>query len=303
MQEIMKTENDLKTLLATHYMKQINNYFGNEKQAMCFLSGVMAAVQRNPKLLECTPISLVNSFITMAQLRLMPSEVSGEAYVIPYNNSKKDGDKWIKVLEAQFQLGYQGLVTLFYRAGVKSIQSEIVYENDSFSYINGIITHSPDVFSDNRGKTRGAYAIVVLGTGGIIPKVMSAKDIMAMGQRFSKSFTNKDSPWSGDKDPEKWMWKKTVLKQVAKLVPKNEEIFKAIAEDNKDSNIENDGHRIGEAITDAAKLKIGAISKPSPEQKNEKVTEITKKSTVLYPEENIPTTFGEDEYVDEGHKE
>lgn len=302
MQEIVKTESDLKLLLANQYMKQINNYFGNEKQAMRFLSSVMSSVQRNPKLLQCTPISLVNSFMTMAQLRLMPSEISGEAYIIPYNNSKKDGNQWIKVMEAQFQLGYQGLVTLFYRSGVKSIQSEIVYENDKFTYTDGIITHSPDVFSDNRGKPKGAYVIVTLGTGGVISKVMSEKDIMAMGKRFSKSFTTSDSPWNAEKDPERWMWRKTVLKQVAKLVPKNEEIFQAVTEDNKDSNIEDDGHRLGEAMIDSKKLKMGALTKPS-NQPNEKTKKPKKQDEGIYPGENIPTINVEDEDIDEGSQE
>ncbi len=80
---------DLKKTLANEYYKQINNFFGDNDRSMRFLSGVMAAVQRNSKLLECTKISVVNSFMTMAQLGLMPSDVSGEAFVIPYSNSKK----------------------------------------------------------------------------------------------------------------------------------------------------------------------------------------------------------------------
>ena len=80
---VIKSENDLKKFLATNYMNQIKNFFGDEKQAMRFLSGVMSAVQRLPKLLECEPMSIINSFMTMAQLGLMPSDVSGEAYVLP----------------------------------------------------------------------------------------------------------------------------------------------------------------------------------------------------------------------------
>ena len=64
----------------------------------------MRMVQRTPKLLECTPETLLNSCMTMASLKLMPSGVSGEAFVLPYKNKG--------VMEAQFQLGYQGLVTL-----------------------------------------------------------------------------------------------------------------------------------------------------------------------------------------------
>lgn len=286
-----KSESDFKLVLANQYMKQINNFFGDEKKAMRFMSSIMSSVQRNPKLLECTRESLINSFMKMAELELMPSDVSQEAYVIPYNNSKKNGNTWIKVMEAQFQLGYQGLVTLAYRSGVKEISAEIVYSKDKFSYINGSITHEPDVFADDRGIPKGAYVIVKLITGGIVSKVMSAKDIMAMGERFSKSFETKDTPWKVGNDPNLWMWKKTVLKQVAKLIPKNERLNMAIAEDNKaDSVIVDEKSRVGEAFMDTTKLTMGAVQKNNHVKKQDETNENTKqKETELYPEDNIPT--------------
>jgi len=235
---VLHTEADLKKLLAGTYLKQINNFFGDESKALRFLSGVVAATQRNPKLLDCTPASVINSFMTMAQLQLMPSDVSGEAYVIPYNNKKQIGSRWESVLEAQFQLGYQGLVTLFYRAGVKEIVAEIVYEKDEFAFVNGKVNHHPDVFSQDRGKAKGAYVIVRLGTGGEVCKVMSREDILEIAETFSKSYKSTKSPWQEESDPQLWMWKKTVLKQTAKLVPKSDILFQAISEDNRDSNIE-----------------------------------------------------------------
>lgn len=247
---------EFRLALANKYMKQIENYFGDEKQAMKFLSAVISAVRRTPKLLECEPTTVINSFMTMAQLGFMPSDVSGEAYVLPYKN--KDG------MVAQFQLGYQGLVTLFYRSGARSISAEIVYKKDSFNYTNGVITHSPDVFAEERGEAIGAYVIVELQAGGKVSKVMKKSEIIAIGQKFSKSFSTNFSPWNEQNDPELWMWKKTVLKQVAKLVPKNETIYKAVAEDNKDSNISD---RLEKAKEESEGLKMGGLLKseePAP---------------------------------------
>jgi len=249
---------DLRLTLANQYQKQIENYFGDQKRALKFLSSVVSAVQRTPKLLDCEPSSVINSFMMVAQLELMPSDVSGEAYVLPYKN------------KAQFQLGYQGLVTLFYRAGVQSITAEIVYKNDKFKYVNGVIEHTPDIFSDDRGEAIGAYVIVELQQGGHVSKVMKKKDIMGIGQKFSKSFKTDFSPWKEANDPELWMWKKTVLKQAAKLVPKNETIFKAIAEDNKESNVKD---RMEKAKKQSEGLKMGQLAKPlnnDKAQKNEK---------------------------------
>lgn len=256
------SEVDLKKVLAGEYMKQIQNYFGDQKLALRFLSSVTASVQRLPDLLECTPVSVLNSFMTMAQLQLMPSGVSGEAYVLPYWNKKKfienDKEVWRDVREAQFQLGYQGLVTLFYRAGIRKVVGELVRKNDKFEYVNGVVTHTVDPFSE-RGERIGAYVIVTLPSGEEVHKVMSKKEILEIAQRFSKSYASKKkTPWDEDQDPQGWMWIKTVLKQIAKLIPKNDALNRAIAEDNRDSVI---GDRLPEAKALSSGLKMGALIK------------------------------------------
>lgn len=274
---------DLKMVINDLYLKQIENFLSDKNQAMRFVSGMVAAVQRNPKLLECTPISLMNSFVTMAQLQLMPSDISGEAYVIPYNNTKKIDGKFVKVMEAQFQLGYQGLVTLFFRSGVKDIVAELIYEKDKFSYTNGVIKHKPDIFADDRGKVKGAYSIVRLGTGGVASKVMSKKEILGIAEKFSKSYKSDSSPWDPDNDPQGWMLRKTVLKQIAKLVPKNEVIVKAIDEDNKDSIIADrleSAKEESEGLTMGNLLKNGNETNENSEDKNAAAsTESTESST------------------------
>lgn len=243
------TEDDLKKFLYTNYMTQIKNFFGNETKAMKFLSSVVADVQRNPKLLECTPTSLVNSYITMAQMGFMPSGISGESYVLPYNSKG--------IMTAQFQLGYQGLVTLFYRAGVSKIISGIVRKLDKTTMVNGEINHEVDINLSNqeRGEMMGAYTTVVFN-GEKSTKYMNGKDIIAHATKFSKSFkpTGDFSPWNPANDPEGWMWMKTVLKQHAKLLPKNETINKAIAADNQDSIIAD---RLAPALEVSESLKIG----------------------------------------------
>ena len=241
---------ELKVFLATKYMKQIENFFGDPKQAMKFLSSVMADVQRNPKLMECTPSSLVNSYIMMAQMGFMPSGISGESYVLPYKNSKKVGNAWESVMEAQLQVGYQGLVTLYYGAGVEKIISGIVREKDKVSLINGELTHEVDITlsQEERGAPIGAYVTAIF-RGEKSTKYMNGKDIIAHAEKYSKSYdpTGKYSPWNPDNDRELWMWVKTVIKQ-HKLLPKNEKINQALNLDNADSRISdvkeklNDGH-------------------------------------------------------------
>lgn len=248
---VIKSSDDLKVFLAKNYMNQIKNFFGDEKQSMRFLSSVMSSVQKLPALLDCDAMSVVNSFMTMAQLGLMPSDVSGEAYVLPYKG------------KAQFQLGYQGLITLFYRAGCENIRAEIVREHDIFSYKNGVINHEIDIFksNDERGKPVGAYTIARF-RGQEISKVMNKKDIMDMGKNFSKSFATDFTPWKEKNDPNLWMWKKTVLKQMGKLMPKNETIFQAIAADNEDGRLNN----TASGLVDGQSLKMGNLLKDNNNQ-------------------------------------
>lgn len=65
---------------------------------------------------------------------------------------------------------------------------------------------------------------------------MSKNEILEF-KKFSKSATSASSPWFPKNDPELNMWKKTVIKQIAKTLPQNEVLAKAFEEDNKESDI------------------------------------------------------------------
>lgn len=257
-----KSELELKATLAGEYRKQIENFFGDPQKALEFLSGVVADVQRLPELLNCAPATLINSYMIMAQLKFMPSKVSGEAYVLPYKNKG--------IQEAQFQLGYQGIVTLLYRAGAQSVVAELVRKNDIFRLINGGIHHEVDPLKtrEERGAVIGAYAIITTQNGGKVEKFMRAEEIEAHAKKFSKSYASDFSPWKTANDPEGWMPRKTVLKQAAKLAPKNETLNLALAEDNKDSVIQD---RMDAATKESGGLKMGALLEGGDKKKgNEK---------------------------------
>lgn len=232
--------------LNAKYLKQVVNFYDGDKRAgLRFLTGFVDYIRRVPKLMQCTPISLVNSAMMIASFRFIPSGTAGEAYLIPYQNHG--------VLEAQFQPGYQGYVTLFYRAGVRAIQGEIVRDGDGFTLENGMINHTvdPRKNKEQRGRAIGAYVRVVLPSGEPVFKYMNADDIIAHAKRFSKAFNKSDSPWNEVNDPELHMWKKTVLLQMKSTLPKNSELIRAMEEDFKDSNVSTG------AMLDAAGPAVG----------------------------------------------
>lgn len=236
------TVDELKVTLFKQQQKNLVNFLWNEEKANKFLWAVVWCFQATPKLANCTKESLTSSFMKCAELNIYPSSTNGLAYVLPYDKKKKDWAQWVVDYSyAQFQLWYKWIVELFYRSWVKSISSEIVYQHDvdngRYEELNGIITHRPDVFNQERRKTKavGAYVIVELVNGWKLSKSMDKESILDMGKKFSKSFSSDSSPWKQENDPELWMWKKTVLKQIAKFVPQNETVMRAIEYDNEDT--------------------------------------------------------------------
>lgn len=277
-QELTHTSvEDLKLTLFKQQQKNLIAYLGSEEKANKFLGAVVYCFSSIPKLAECTQASIVNAFMKCAELDIFPSNVSGQAYILPYDKNVKQGEKWIKIPEAQFQLGYQGLVTLFYRAGAKAIRSEIVKEIDvlegRYDEVNGIITHRPNRFDPKRNTSPavGAYVIVDLPTGWSVSKAMGKEEIFAIRDKFSKGKDATTSPWKETNDPQLWMWKKTVLKQLAKLVPKNERIMQAIEYDNEG---DTDFEEIHKDIykTQALRPTEKSLSEILPEPTHEDIT-------------------------------
>lgn len=201
----------------------------------------VTTIRLNPKLAECTPQSFLGALFQSAQLGLEPN-VEGQAYLIPYTNSKNQNGKWVRVPEVQFQIGYKGYIELFYRhSNAVSIDMHTVYENDTFEHSYGTeayIKHIPSL--KDRGEAIAYYAVAKLKNGGVLFKVMSKDACIEHGKTHSKVFDKetktfkKDSPWAKEPDA---MCKKTVLIQLTKLLPKSVELQKALAMDNTTKSV------------------------------------------------------------------
>lgn len=227
----------LKQSLAGDALKQVISYYGgNNEEGMRFMTAAVEYCRKTPELLACNRTSLVMALVTAAQFRFMPSNVSGEAYILPYKK------------EAKFQMGYQGYVTLIYRTGkVKAIQSNIVYSNDLFEYeegLNPVLKHIPAKFGTPRGEPIGVYTVAQMDGGAKTFKVMSKDQVMAI-KELSKAKNEKFSPWNSN-DPELWMWRKTCLIQHRKFLPMTPDLQRALEKDFEGegldkANLDTDG--------------------------------------------------------------
>lgn len=195
----------------------------------------LTCVRLNPDLGKCTPESFMGALFTSAQLGVEP--IAGRAYILPFlNNRKKPDGSWHKVLEAQFMMGYKGLADLFYRHE-KAVQLDwgVVRVGDDFKYEKGTNAYLKHVLAMiNRGNPLAYYVVATLQNGGKPFEVMSHDDCMAHGKKHSKTYDkNKgefydSSPWAKSPDS---MCLKTVLIQLAKLLPLSVELQRAIAAD------------------------------------------------------------------------
>ena len=221
--------------IMNHYIKTYKNEIAKALPSVLtperFARMATTAITKTPKLAECTIPSFIGALLTAAQLGLEPNTPLGQAYLIPYYNSK------IKASECQFQIGYKGMIDLCNRSGeIKNIEAHIVYENDEFDFEYGLeskLKHKPCM--NNKGKAIWVYALYRLNNGGYGFEVMSVEEAMEHGRKYSKSFNN--SPWQTQ--PEEMM-KKTVLKKVLKYAPVRSDFVRGTVADESVQNMEKD---------------------------------------------------------------
>jgi recombination protein RecT len=208
--------------LVTRFSHQLNQYEGNilrdllakhDMSPAQFVQIAITQVKKSTKMQDAfarNPASLFASILLCAELGLNPSEEVGEFYFVPFHGSIKP------------MLGYKGIVTLFMRTNkVKWITSELVYADDDFEYELGLepkLAHIPNNLAPKRTENIIAvYAVAKLDDGEKVFKVMTRDEIMAIA---NMNGTNQ-MYFNDGRDPQHWMARKTVLKQLAKLLPKD----------------------------------------------------------------------------------
>lgn len=105
---------DLKLFNQTITSARTQDYLTNvlhEKKDV-FVTNLIALVANNEMLQECEPLTIMYAALKATTLDLPLDQNLGFAYVLPYKNTKKG------VMEAQFQIGYKGIVQLAARSGL-----------------------------------------------------------------------------------------------------------------------------------------------------------------------------------------
>jgi phage RecT family recombinase len=178
------------------------------------MTEVYLAAQKNADILKCKPLSIVQA---VARAVGTGGRIGTDIHLVPFGDT-------LTVVE-----DYKFLGEIIVRSGgARSIVSKCVYQNDEFSYVDGThpeLRHAPAFGSKGaRGPLIGAYAVAHLGVR-TPPKilVMSVEEIDRIRLKHSRSWKKgplEDIPWYAEK---------TVVRQIAKLLPSNPRLAAALA--------------------------------------------------------------------------
>jgi recombination protein RecT len=176
----------------------------------------MTAINKTPKLLDCTPASVIQAVMLAAEAGLPVDGYHG--HLIPYGTT------------CQFIPDFKGLIQLALQNDV-IIDAAAVHDNDEFSYRLGMdpfLNHVP-CDDEDRGPLKCAYAVARFGNG-FRKFVVATRADVEKRRKASKSGTGKDSPWAQWEDE---MWIKTSVKMLAKFIPRSARMVAALTSDDQ----------------------------------------------------------------------
>ncbi|MBO0743603.1 MAG: recombinase RecT [Candidatus Dormibacteraeota bacterium] len=181
-------------------------------------------VKRNPKLARATPSSFAGALLTAAALGLEPG-VDNQAHLVPYEDHRKN------IVECQLVIGYEGFAKLFNQhPRARTLDAQVVYAADKFDFAygtNGFLTHRPALVDDeDRGQIVAYYAIAKMTNGAEKFLVLTPGQVRRLRQ-------GRVGPKGDIADPEHWMERKTVVRQLIKMLPKSTRMAEALEVDEQ----------------------------------------------------------------------
>ena len=208
------------------YKKQFATALPRHLKPDRFIRIALTALTKNPRLLDCTPASLMGCLLDLSQLGIEPD--GRKAHLIPFKDNRNN------TVICTLIVDYKGLVDLARRSGeISDIHADVVCKKDEFNYSfgsEGKLVHKPAL--KERGEPIAAYSFVKLKDGSVSYEVMNIEEIEAIHGR-SKAKDN--GPWKTDWNE---MAKKTVFRRHSKWLPVASEIFQLVNEKDYDAPID-----------------------------------------------------------------
>ncbi|GII88219.1 DNA recombination protein RecT [Sphaerisporangium siamense] len=206
-----------------------------------FMRMALTAVQKTPKLLDCSQESLLAALLESARLGLEPG--TKQAAIVPYSK------------QATFIAQWQGLVELMYRSGqVASVTAEFIHEADTWDYKvgdGGTFWHRPNLLAEDRGPIVLVYAFAEIKGGGRSKIVtLNRRQAEQIRDQYSKAYqlaeknrlaepaefaANPDKGWFNSTWHTEFaaMWRKSAVRRLADWVPQSPELVEWLQRSNE----------------------------------------------------------------------
>lgn len=185
---------------------------------------MLLAMTRQPLLYECSVESVIQAYMTCAELGLEPGGVRGYMYLVPFWNGK------LRCYECQPIPGYRGLMHLARSCqDIAYITARVVHAADRFEVAYGLtenLLHEP-CLDDNRGPAVCVYAVAHWRTGYKQFEIMTRSQIESIKSRSRSRDKNGNivGPWVTDEDE---MWRKTAIRRLMKYMELSDSLERAI---------------------------------------------------------------------------
>lgn len=205
---------------------KINEIIGG-KDGQRFITSIVSHVAQNPDLQKCEHMTLFTAAMQCEALKLSPSKTLGEAYIVPFNDTKHNR------VVATFQIGWQGYIQLALRSGqyktinVIELKAGEVIHHDRLTGIIETKFIEDDEIRENT-ETIGYYAMFELTNGFTKSLYWSKKKMEQHALKYSQGYASDKKKgtaytfWSKAFDE---MAKKTMIRQlIGKWGPKSLEM-------------------------------------------------------------------------------
>lgn len=193
------------------------------------VASVIVDVEREPKLQDCTPESILRCTLLAVELGARVGAAFGEAYMVPYYNKRapRPDGRGMGCMEAQLQTGYRLLQRLVVECGAAdAVVAHAVYQNEvesgrfDISIEPPSVRHAPIIVGP-RGELIGTYAHARKNGQILNIEWLHGEDL----DKIEKQARKKPGDGDGEKGAPAWdTWRdqmaiKSVIKRLTKHVP------------------------------------------------------------------------------------
>lgn len=177
------------------------------------IRSVLIACERTTRLLECTPMSVIQGATSFAVIGLEADGFTGQAFLIPFKDKG--------TLKAQPVVGYKGFSTIGARVGM-TITGDVIREGDEIDYAKGtggFVRHKPPLTGTKDRRILGAWAVAEAEGRPAIVEILPLDDILAVRDKSPAFRNGGDTPWKDPLIGFPAMAAKTARRRLARSLP------------------------------------------------------------------------------------